>query len=85
MMAAVQPRTLADAFFNPVPQRGDMRAAALRLLEKYVADSDAMYGDGKELRRWTASMYETAIPGTEKVSIDAMGEALVACILGREQ
>ncbi len=80
-----QPRTLADAFFNPVPLRGDMRAAALRQLEKYVADSDAMYGDGEGLRRWSASMYDAAIPGAEKVSVDAMGDALESCILGQEQ
>ncbi len=80
-----QPRTLADAFFNPVPLRGAMRAAALRQLEKYVADSDAMYGDGEGLRRWSASMYDAAIPGAEKTSIDALGDALENCILNPEQ
>ena len=81
----VQPRTLADAFFTPVPLHGNMRAAALTQLAQYVADSDAMYGDSKELRRWMASMYPSNIPGAEKVSVDAMGDALENCILYPER
>lgn len=62
-----------------------MRAAALTQLAQYVADSDAMYGDGKDLCRWMASMYPSNIPGAEKVSVDAMGDALENCILHPER
>lgn len=39
-----QPRTLANAFLNPVPARGDVYKASLAALADYVGKLDGMYG-----------------------------------------
>ncbi|MBF0426648.1 MAG: type I-E CRISPR-associated protein Cas7/Cse4/CasC [Magnetococcales bacterium] len=47
-----QPRTLANAFRQPVPNRnsGDLRDAAITQLGTYLKKCDAMYGEG-EMRK----------------------------------
>lgn len=77
-----QPHTLADAFYLPVPLRGDMRAQALRQLEDYVGKSDEMYGSDE--RRWIASMYDVSIPRGENSSLDRMGESLERAVVSLE-
>lgn len=79
-----QPRTLADAYLKPVPLHGDMRDAALRQMEQYITACDSMYGDSKNEQRLVASMYDVAIPGAERVSIDDMGVKLENTVLGVE-
>lgn len=41
---SAQPRTLANAFLSPVPDRGDLLANAHAALGAYLRDHDAMYG-----------------------------------------
>lgn len=70
-----QPRTLADAFYSPVPlNKGDARMKALSQLAQYITRSDEMYGQNGS--RWVASMYDQQIPSAEVLSLDAMGDAL---------
>ncbi|KAA0577424.1 type I-E CRISPR-associated protein Cas7/Cse4/CasC [Azospirillum sp. B21] len=50
-MGGRTPRSLANAFLNPVPLRGgDVAAAAVERLTTHVAALDAMYGAGDERR-----------------------------------
>lgn len=43
-VGSAQPRTLANAFLNPVKERPDLLANTLGALARYVRDIDAMYG-----------------------------------------
>lgn len=47
-VGAQQPRSLADAFLQPVPNCDNMRAASAERLAKFVQDYDAMYGQGPD-------------------------------------
>lgn len=40
-----QPRTLANAFFNPIPTKGDMVEQAYQRLATHIGELDEMYGD----------------------------------------
>jgi CRISPR system Cascade subunit CasC len=53
-----QPRTFANAFLRPVPQREDLLENAYRALSRHVADMDGMYG--LSIERKLAGMGSTA-------------------------
>ncbi|MBF0423170.1 MAG: type I-E CRISPR-associated protein Cas7/Cse4/CasC, partial [Magnetococcales bacterium] len=63
-----QPRTLANAFRKPVPNKGreDVRDVAIAQLGDYLKKFDAMYGDG-EVRK-VVSMADTAALHAESVA-----------------
>lgn len=46
-----QPRTLANAFLRPVPERPDLVANAYQALQAHLADLDGMYGQTTS-RKW---------------------------------
>jgi CRISPR system Cascade subunit CasC len=52
-----QPRTLSNAFMNPVPLRGDVFAGTVEALSGYLAGMDTMYG--REETRWLACRIPT--------------------------
>ncbi len=79
-----QPRTLANAFYEPVPLRGDIQADAQARLRDYIAACDAMYGC--ENHRWTAALEgKIAIPGAVALSVPALADALEQTILTPER
>lgn len=45
-----QPRTLANAFLKPVPERGELLTGAYRALGEFLTESDGMYGRSTERR-----------------------------------
>lgn len=58
---ATQPRTLANAFLDPVRRRGDMLADACERLSNHVTSLDAMYGSTTTRR--VASTCGLTLPG----------------------
>lgn len=72
-----QPRSLADAFLDPVPPLGDMRAASARKLAEFVAGYDAMYG--MTVERYLACLPQLAgiaVPGARALSLPDLAETL---------
>jgi CRISPR system Cascade subunit CasC len=73
-----QPRTLANAFIEPV-RGGPLDARAAAALARHVGEIDAMYGASG--RRWLASRHQdVAVAGAEAVAfpglVAAVGDAL---------
>lgn len=78
-----QPRTLADAFLNPVPAREDMRREAVRALSEFVRDYDEMYGAVAE--RYAACLpqiKDVVVPGAERLSVADLADVLAQRIVG---
>jgi CRISPR system Cascade subunit CasC len=72
-----QPRTLADAFFNPVETRGDMRREAARKLADFLAGYDLMYG--RETDRYLACLPQAgdlSVDGAQRLSLPELAETL---------
>jgi CRISPR system Cascade subunit CasC len=55
-----QPRTLANAFAEAVPERGDLLRAAVDRLDRHLQSYDAMYGSATE-RRYAAMLPPDAL------------------------
>jgi CRISPR system Cascade subunit CasC len=74
-----QPRTLANAFIEPV-RRQPLDAAAADALAKHVAAIDGMYGS--EARRWLATRHEVEVAAAEKASFPALTKAVATAVAG---
>ncbi|MDY3868953.1 MAG: type I-E CRISPR-associated protein Cas7/Cse4/CasC [Pyramidobacter sp.] len=78
-----QPRTLADAFYTPVPfSVGDPRTETVNRLCAYLEECDRMYGSSE--RRWAASMCPQHIPGANAVTLAQMGDQLEQAVVKLE-
>jgi CRISPR system Cascade subunit CasC len=76
-----QPRTLANAFLNPVRANGGsgLAAAAVQALAANLGALDGMYGAGE--RRWLASAIEgDELPGASRLPFDEAVRAVVDTI-----
>jgi CRISPR system Cascade subunit CasC len=60
-MGNSQPRTLANAFLQPIPTQGDMLKASFVALASHVRELDAMYGASTQRR--LAGLREDQLPG----------------------
>lgn len=69
-----QPRTLANAFRNAVPLRGDVYAGAVHALQTHLANLDAAYG--VQTQRQQLSVTPPAIDTTPVLGLDALCESL---------
>ena len=65
-----QPRTLANAFMDPVSRRG-VKAKAARTLDGYLARFDAMYGEHED-RRFAAMIEPAPVHAGERVTLDEL-------------
>ncbi|WP_449241909.1 type I-E CRISPR-associated protein Cas7/Cse4/CasC [Desulfovibrio sp.] len=78
-----QPRTLANAFMNPVPLNGDVFAATVRALSGYLEGMDGMYG--REEARWLACRLPVdglgGFTGVERRTLPQLADAVEAAIL----
>lgn len=78
-----QPRTLANAFMNPVPLNGDVFAATVRALSGYLEGMDGMYG--REEARWLACRLPVdglgGFTGVEHRTLPQLADAVEAAIL----
>lgn len=75
-----QPRTLANAFIEPVRGR-PIDAEAGRALATHIAAIDAMYGVSDQ--RFLATRFEgIAIPGAERATLPALAAGIAALIHG---
>lgn len=79
-----QPRTLANAFMDPVSLSGpDLLGRTARQLGAYLADVDAMYG--REGERWLACRFDPAgmpgLGGVTRLPLGQLAEAVEARIL----
>jgi CRISPR system Cascade subunit CasC len=78
-----QPRTLANAFMNPVPLSGDVFAATVRALSGYLEGMDGMYG--REETRWLACRLPVdglgGFTGAERRTLPQLADAVEAAIL----
>jgi CRISPR system Cascade subunit CasC len=74
-----QPRTLANAFLNPVSQDGDVLGASMQALCDYISGMDAMYG-GHETR-WQASILpEPVMPDANVMPLSELSAAVESCV-----
>lgn len=73
-----QPRTLANAFRQPVPLRGDVFAGAMDALNAHLGNLDRAYG--VQTNRLQLSVTPPALLGAESVGLDALCDALRARI-----
>jgi CRISPR system Cascade subunit CasC len=74
-----QPRTLANAFLEPVRQ-GPFEAVAAAGLARHVASIDAMYGT--EGQRWLATRIDGAdVAGAQRVALPELAKQVEATIL----
>ncbi len=69
-----QPRTLANAFRNSVPLRGDVFKAAMDALQSHLANLDRAYG--VQTQRQQLSVTPPALPGIPSVALDSLCAAL---------
>lgn len=77
-----QPRTLANAFMDPVTQK-DAKAKAAAALDGYLARFDAMYGEHED--RKIATMIEPVLAhGGERVTLNELASWAAAQIGGAE-
>jgi len=75
-----QPRSLANAFLEPV-RKAPLDEVAARTLARHVASLDAMYGPGT--RRWLATRHEqAAVPEAEHVTFPELVRAAGAAVRG---
>ncbi|WP_415519067.1 MAG: type I-E CRISPR-associated protein Cas7/Cse4/CasC [Desulfovibrio aminophilus] len=78
-----QPRTLANAFMNPIPLNGDVFAATVRALSGYLEGMDGMYG--REEARWLACRLPVdglgGFTGVERRTLPQLADAVEAAIL----
>ncbi|MGE4554303.1 MAG: type I-E CRISPR-associated protein Cas7/Cse4/CasC, partial [Desulfovibrionaceae bacterium] len=78
-----QPRTLANAFLDPVPLRGDVFGATVHALAGYLEGMDGMYGAEED--RWIACRAATddlaGFAGATRSSLPALADAVEAAIL----
>lgn len=79
-----QPRSLANAFRDPVPldRRGDTLPKALRQLAAHLAKLDAAYG-AEEERRFL-SVEDTELPQAERSSLDLLARRVAEAIAAGE-
>jgi CRISPR system Cascade subunit CasC len=80
-----QPRTLANAFLKPVPERPDLVANAYRALSAHIGDLDDMYGN--QPARSFAALGDAAMLGVElgqsrRKSLDDIGQWVAAQVRG---
>lgn len=68
-----QPRTLANAFLEPVPADGKLLQRAIFALRDYLARFDAMYGK-KEKRKVSAMFDLEGFPADECVPLGALAQ-----------
>lgn len=71
----VQPRTLANAFMEPVDERPDLVANAYRALGDYLTNVDEVYGrqtDRRAAAVHDGSLLEPAVQSDELVSLDEL-------------
>ncbi|MEK0082419.1 type I-E CRISPR-associated protein Cas7/Cse4/CasC [Benzoatithermus flavus] len=75
-----QPRSLANAFRDPVPldRRGDTLPKALRQLAAHLAKLDAAYGVEEERR--FLSVEDTELPRAERSSLDLLARRVAEAI-----
>ncbi len=75
-----QPRTLANAFLDPV-RRPSYEVNAAQALSAHVGAIDGMYGNAA--RRWLATRIEgAAIPAADAASLPAIASAVTSTIRG---
>jgi len=76
-----QPRTLANAFMDPVPLAGpDLIGRAVAALSGYVASHDAMYGPHE--KRWFACRLDGhSLAGAERLPLPLLAQAVRQAIL----
>ena len=78
-----QPRTLANAFLNPVRAEGErgLAAPAAEAMAHYLAGLDGMYGAGEQ--RWLASsLAGAALPEATLLAFDAAVQSAVSAFGG---
>lgn len=76
-----QPRTLANAFFNPIGLRSpDILGEAMTRLSDYIVGTDAMYGCGES--RWLACRTGQAVAGLKPMPLAALAGAVKEAIIG---
>ena len=75
-----QPRTLANAFLEPVAQNGDLLGGSMRAMHDYMTGMDAMYGPHET--RWQASIRpQPLMPGATALPLPQLAaqvESVVA-------
>lgn len=74
-----QPRTLANAFQNPV-RHPPYEVNAAKAISAHVEAIDGMYG--APARRWVATRIDAAMPGAEVATLPALATAVAATIRG---
>jgi CRISPR system Cascade subunit CasC len=75
-----QPRTLANAFRDAVPLKGDVFGTTMRALQRHLANLDRVYGAHTE--RWQLSVTPPALEGPANVDLATLCSALRARIGG---
>ena len=74
-----QPRTLANAFIDPV-RKAPLDAEAAAALARHVVAIDGMYGSAA--KRWLATRHEVMVDGAAKTSFPALAKDVAAAISG---
>jgi CRISPR system Cascade subunit CasC len=80
-----QPRTLANAFLDPISLNGsDLFGRTVKAMDSYVASMDAMYGPGED--RWLACRDGNAsINGSIKVSMPELAQAVELAVVEHKE
>lgn len=76
-----QPRSLANAYLQALPSRGDLMQSSIAAMGAYLESLDAMYG--VETDRFVAATKETqALPAAQRASLPQTIGSALECVFG---